>query len=260
MADIKIIEEQLKKIGCNFRFWGRAELRELANILLAVEQIHHCINGQYEGGFAMLCATDQRVLLIDKKPMYLTIEDIRFDMIAELDYNHRLVNSSLLICTPNKSLRFTAYNQHRLRQFYSFVQHRVMEIRQHYMQMAQEQQSAAMAPAPQFPQQAYSAPPAPPQPSPQFQPAAPAPSSEQQQAAAFSPYFTDQAQQAQPQPQLATVGPQPPQASGVAAMPRRVAAPIISAYTRLPLMSRQRRFLGSRAMNTPMPSIYQQQR
>ena len=133
-ATINSLEEQLKRIGCNFRFWGKAELRELANVLLPGETINHCINGMYEGGFAMLCATDQRVLLIDKKPMYLTIEDIRFDMIAELDYNHRLLNASTLICTPNKTLRFTAYNHARLRKFYLYVQQRVMDIRQHYQQ------------------------------------------------------------------------------------------------------------------------------
>src|ERR1700760_2018239 len=110
MADLKHLEEQLKRIGCNYRFWGRAELKELANVLLPGEVIEHCVNGQYEGGFALLAATDQRVLLIDKKPMYLTLEDVRFDMIAEVDYNHRLMNATIFVCTPNKNLRFTAFN------------------------------------------------------------------------------------------------------------------------------------------------------
>lgn len=145
MVDVKTIEAQLKQIGCNFRFWGRPELRELSNVLLPGERVMHCVNGVYEGGFAMLCATDQRVLLIDKKPMYLTIEDIRFDMIAEMDYNYRLLNSSLMIYTPNKVLHFTAYNQPRLRQLYIFVQNCVMEIRQHYLQQYQTAQAGAVA-------------------------------------------------------------------------------------------------------------------
>ncbi|HEU0266265.1 MAG TPA: PH domain-containing protein, partial [Candidatus Saccharimonadaceae bacterium] len=137
MSDRKELEARLKEIGCNFRFWGRAELRELANVLLPDEIVEICVNGQYEGGFAMLVATDQRVLLIDKKPMYLTLEDIRFDMIAEVDYNHRMLNAAVFICTPNKSLRFIAYNHVRLRKLFTFVQQRVMEIRQHYQQQSQ---------------------------------------------------------------------------------------------------------------------------
>jgi hypothetical protein len=227
VATINSLEEQLKCIGCNFRFWGKAELRELANVLLPGETINHCINGMYEGGFAMLCATDQRVLLIDKKPMYLTIEDIRFDMIAELDYNHRLLNASTVICTPNKTLRFTAYNHARLRKFYLYVQQRVMDIRQHYLQQMQlnEQAIAVEMAQPQLAQ-------ALPQ---QQPPTVPGP-----QPANFStPYLASQTvQQSAPS--------QPPQSI----RHHPIVAPIVSAYTRLPLMSRQRRFLGSSAIRS----------
>ena len=220
------IEAQLKHIGCNFKFWGKAELKELANILLPGEIINHCINGTYEGGFAMLCATDQRVLLIDKKPMYLTIEDIRFDMIAELDYNHRLLNASMLICTPNKSLRFKAYNQGRLRLFYVYVQQRVMDIRQHYMHQIQMNEEVAAS----APQQAQ----------PQFSAAIPQPA-QIPQTNFSTPYLESQSieQPVAPRPQ-----PAPQQHRHI------MAAPIISAYTRLPLMSRQRRFLGSSAVRS----------
>jgi hypothetical protein len=46
------------------------------------EEIYELVNGIYEGGFAIVVATDVRLLLIDKKPMnYLNVEDLRFDMI-----------------------------------------------------------------------------------------------------------------------------------------------------------------------------------
>lgn len=252
MVDQKNFEDQLKLIGCNFKFWGRPELKELANILSPNELINNCVNGSYEGGFALLCVTDQRVLLIDKKPMYLTIEDIRFDMITQLDYSYRLLNSTLLIHTPNKFLRFTAYNQHRLRQFYSYVQLRVTEVRQYYMQLAQNDQPVPFVPhshavaygdivAQTGPQQAQTT----------------AITPEPQAGNEFGPYLA--ANQAQPQPQQSSGnGPTLPAQSGSTNMPLRMTAPIISAYTRLPLISRQRRFLGSRAMNTPIPSMYNQ--
>jgi len=245
MANItlKQLDAQLKQIGCNFRFWGRAELKELANVLLPGEQIRHCINGQYEGGFAMLCATDQRVLLIDKKPMYLTLEDIRFDMVAEIDYNHRLLNSTMHICTPNKMLRFTAYNQDRLRAFFVYVQQRVMDIRQHYMHQmeAQEQVTAVSEP------QQLAAPAA-------AQPPGVSTNSTEQAESFSAPYLASQT--------ISTNGVASPQGqvSSSKTVPARVVAPIVSAYTRLPLMSRQRRYLGSRAMNTPLPSMYNNHR
>lgn len=138
------VEEQLERIGCNFQFWGRSEARELCHVLMDEEKIAHCVNGQYVNGFAMLCATDHRVLLIDKKPMnFLNIEDVRFEMISEFDYSHRMLNATVRICTPTKTLTFTSWNMHRLRALLSYVQQRVIEIRQ-YQYMAQQFQQQAM--------------------------------------------------------------------------------------------------------------------
>lgn len=133
MVNFSVVEEQLKLIGCNFRFWGRSELKELSQILLPGEQIAMCVNGQYDAGFAMLVATDFRVLLIDKKPRYLTLKDIRFDMITELDFANRLIDSTVRIYTPNKELRFTTMSAKRLRKLFTHTQHKVMEIRHHFM-------------------------------------------------------------------------------------------------------------------------------
>src|ERR1700690_4438056 len=73
MVSKKSVVEQLKKIGFKHEAWGRGEVRELHNILIPDEEIVECVNGIYEGGFALLVATNVRVLLIDKKPLnYLT--------------------------------------------------------------------------------------------------------------------------------------------------------------------------------------------
>lgn len=140
MVTLATVEQQLKAVGCNFRFWGRSELRELCEILLPGETIAMAVNGQYEAGFALLCATDFRVLLVDKKPKYLTLKDIRFDMITELDFSARMVNSTVRIYTPNKELRFTTTNASRLRKLFTYTQHKVMEIRHRFMMQQFAQQ------------------------------------------------------------------------------------------------------------------------
>lgn len=150
MVSLHTVEEQLKHVGCNFRFWGRAEIRELSNVLMSDEVIAQCVNGTYDGGFAMLCVTQYRVLLIDRKPMILTIEDIRYDMIAEVDYNNRLLNSTIRIFTPLRNLVFNTWSHYRLRKCMNYIQQRVMEIRQHGMAFQQFQQApqTGMAPMP----------------------------------------------------------------------------------------------------------------
>jgi hypothetical protein len=130
MVSKKVIREQLKSIGFKQNGWGRAEISELPRIILPNEEIYECVNGYYEGGFALLVATDIRVLLIDKKPLnYLTVEDMRFDMISEMDYSHRIIGADINISSGGKVLHFRSYNQHRLRKLIGHVQHCMAEIK-----------------------------------------------------------------------------------------------------------------------------------
>ncbi|MBA3757863.1 PH domain-containing protein [Candidatus Saccharibacteria bacterium] len=105
------------------------------------ERIVAVVCGRYFGGYAILVATDQRLLLIDKKTLFMTVEDIRYDMISEIDYSSRLFDSTLTIFTINKQHRFTSmkYRQ-QLRTLTNYVQQRVMELR-HYGQAPEFQQS-----------------------------------------------------------------------------------------------------------------------
>ncbi len=130
MVSQESVEKQLKKIKYNINGWGRTEAQELKNILLEDEEIYEVVNGLYEGGFAMLVATDVRLLLVDKKPMnYLTVEDMRFDMINELDYSHRLLGAHISISAGAKNLKFTSLNQPRLRKLIGHVQHCMAEAK-----------------------------------------------------------------------------------------------------------------------------------
>ncbi len=123
---------QLKNVGVTVKSWGAAEVNELPHILMPGEQITNLIHGWYENGFATLVTTSQRLLLIDKKLFTLVVEDVRYDMIAEVDYNVRLLDATVCINTINKKLMFSSLSQRRLRNLTKYVQFRVMELRQHY--------------------------------------------------------------------------------------------------------------------------------
>lgn len=157
MVSTQNVTAQLKRIGVSVNYWGAAEVRELQHILMPEEQLVNLINGRYENGFATLVATDRRLLLIDKKPLYLTIEDLRYDTVAEVDYSARLLDATIRIMTFNKTLTFTTIRQRRLRELGNFVQQRVMELRHHQFNdqfSRQENASEARAQISWVPQQA----------------------------------------------------------------------------------------------------------
>jgi hypothetical protein len=157
MVSEESVRAQLKDIDFKQHGWGKAEVNELPHILLEDEKIYECVNGTYEGGFALLVATDVRLLLVDKKPFnYLTVEDLRFDMINEIDYSHRLFGAYIGISTGSKNLKFRSYNQPRLRKLISHVQHCMAEAKkkqsdhqedqnQHLEQINQQLQAYLMA-------------------------------------------------------------------------------------------------------------------
>ena len=216
------LEAQLKRIHFNIHGWGRSEATELCNVLMPDEEVDECVNGFYEAGFALLVATKDRLLLVDKKPLnYLVVEDLRFDMINEFDYGHRLIGAQIRVSTGMKTLHFTTWNQVRLRRLFTYVQFRMTEIKK-VVQMHQEAQKANLEELNRqlqlylavqhhnYQQQIL-----------QQTPAA-------QNIPAFGPGA-----------QLASRHLSPGEL-GIAAMKRVV--PVISAYTRLPWMSERRRF------------------
>lgn len=131
MVQLSSIEAQLTRLGVRKTFFCKPEIRELQQILMDHEQIIKFVNGRYSGGFAILVATEQRLLLIDKKPLYLTVEDIRYDMISEVDVSSRLFDATVTIFTVNRQLAFSSMKQRHLRDLTAYVQKRVMEIRQY---------------------------------------------------------------------------------------------------------------------------------
>ncbi|HSX18198.1 MAG TPA: PH domain-containing protein [Candidatus Saccharimonadales bacterium] len=149
---MSVIEAQLTKLGVRKTFFCKPEIRELQHILMDDEDIIKFVNGRYAGGFAILVATEQRLLLIDKKPLYLTVEDIRYDMISEVDVNSRLFDGTVTIFTVNRQLAFTSMRQRQLRELTAYVQKRVMEIR-HYGREVSPAPKVAQPELPQMPTQ-----------------------------------------------------------------------------------------------------------
>lgn len=132
MRDLKDIERELISIGSYIRFVGRPALRELPKILVDGEKIKHCLNIRYEGGVALLCVTNFRVLLIDKKPFFLMLEDIRYDMIMEVDYGYQMFSGQVKTIMPTKTLTFRAFKKDQLRDMTTYVQNRVLTSRQQH--------------------------------------------------------------------------------------------------------------------------------
>lgn len=129
MVDKKQVKQQLAAVGADFRFWGRAEANELPQLLFDDEVIECAMNGRYEKGFALIVATNHRLLLLDKKPFVLCFEDMRYEMVSEVDYTEQLFAATVSLRTPGRVLQFMSYRIRRLRELTSFIQDKVTHTR-----------------------------------------------------------------------------------------------------------------------------------
>lgn len=163
MVHPSLIEARLGDLGFKHSRWFNAEIKELEHILMDEEKIIALACGRYFGSFALLVATDQRLLLIDKRVFFVTVQDTRYDMISEIDYNSQVYSASVSVYTLNKTHRFVSWRHKReLKALTSYVQRRIMEFRQQQPaqvpQLVQENQQPQPTPQPQTYQ---AAPPAP---------------------------------------------------------------------------------------------------
>ena len=130
MIAIEELLEQFHQLGVKPSFWARAEIKELSSLLVPGEQLTNVVFGWYENGFALLCCTDQRVLLLDKKPFFLKMEDLRYDKISEVRFLSRLLDSTLILSYAGQKLDFKSWNNAALRKLMIYIQETIMRNNQ----------------------------------------------------------------------------------------------------------------------------------
>lgn len=129
MVHPSIVKQQLRELNAEKSFFCSPERRELPQIMIEGEQLLKVLDGRYSGGMAMLCATNMRILLVDKKPFFMAMEDIRYEMISDVLFQGRLINSTMTIGTLNNTIAFTSFNRQKSQEFTALVQQKVIETR-----------------------------------------------------------------------------------------------------------------------------------
>jgi hypothetical protein len=147
MVGMEDVLRQFRRLGVKPSFWARAEIKELSTLLVPGEQLTNVVFGWYENGFALLCCTDQRVLLLDKKPFFLKMEDLRYDKISEVRFLNRLLDSTIVLSYAGMKLDFKSWNQSGLRKLMIYIQETIMKNNQlQQQQMSTAPQEHASAP------------------------------------------------------------------------------------------------------------------
>lgn len=154
MVTMEEVLNQFRRLGVKPSFLARGEINELPNILVPHERLQHVVMGWYDGGLALLVATNHRLLLIDKKILFLTVEDLRYDMIAEVKYQYRLLEATLSLTYSGRTLEFKSWNHGLVRKLVWLIQNTITQIetaRTHMNGEYREEQTQQRIPTTQQP-------------------------------------------------------------------------------------------------------------
>jgi hypothetical protein len=121
---------QLRALGLHFKVFGRYELKEMQRLLRPGEQVHACVHGYYQGGTCLLAATDQRLLLIDRRPFYVNIEDMHYPHINELAFTRKFMHATMYIRLGGKRLIFRSFSDANLHSLFAYTEQQV-ELSKH---------------------------------------------------------------------------------------------------------------------------------
>lgn len=114
-----------------FNIFSKMEVAELPKILMPHEQVLGIISGFYSVGTATLCVTSRRLLLIDKKLLRMSYEDIRFEAISEVNFSQQLLLASVKFYFAGRQVQFRSWYRRELRTLAQFTQNKMFEARQH---------------------------------------------------------------------------------------------------------------------------------
>jgi hypothetical protein len=93
------------------------------------ERVLAVLSGFYTAGTAILCVTSHRLLLVDKKMVRLSFEDVRFESIREVNFSHQAIMASVKFIYAGREMQFRSWYKSELRMLAQLVQQKMFDVR-----------------------------------------------------------------------------------------------------------------------------------
>lgn len=125
------LNRQLRALGADWADLRFPETRAILYVLHPGEQVRGIVYGRYkqdEGrlvGRGVLIATDDRVLLLDKKPSYVKLEEIVYDAISGLTYSRVLFSATIKVHAKSGDIIIRTLNQKTAQPFIEAVEENI---------------------------------------------------------------------------------------------------------------------------------------
>lgn len=129
----KQIDVTIRRLGAVRYNFLLPETHYLATLIRLNETITGIVYGRYthdEGaavGRGALIATDQRVLLLDKKPLFMHCDEISYKVISAITYSKSLVAGTIAVHTRMGDISLRTFNRNCAKHFVKAIEDRIFE-------------------------------------------------------------------------------------------------------------------------------------
>lgn len=134
------IKQRLKMLGASAFVLSRAEVRKLPQLLHKDENIEACIYGSCASGWAMLVATDRKLIFVNNMFLDLKVDELPFSMISAVDHSYGHVFSKVTVHTRAKDYAFKYVNRKCANRFVEYIEERIIQLQDEYLRNIAEEQ------------------------------------------------------------------------------------------------------------------------
>lgn len=106
----KRVKRELLDAGVTIYGLIKAESRYLPIILHDHEHIEAVIYGQHNASSAMMIATDERIIYLDKKPMVEMFDEVSYEVISGIEFDIHVLFATIVLHTPVRNYDFRFVN------------------------------------------------------------------------------------------------------------------------------------------------------
>lgn len=121
------VKQELRAVGlARYELWS-SEARYLPHIIHPDEHIGGVVFGYHEGSLTMMVATDRRIILLDKKPLFVNKDELRYEMIGGVRFTHAGIGTTVTLRSRIEDYLIVTFNKIAAERFVTFIEARSLE-------------------------------------------------------------------------------------------------------------------------------------
>jgi hypothetical protein len=122
------VKTELKNVGMQKPGLRSHEAQYLPHLIRDDEHIEGAVFGYMDIGFAMLVATDKRLIFLDRKPLFMNGDDITYDIIGGVSYSHGVIGSTVTLRSRIKDYKVFTFNKASADYLVRYINGRCVEL------------------------------------------------------------------------------------------------------------------------------------